>query len=153
MQIIKQDKSGLTLLELLLSIAIIGIILIAFISLFTMSGKTNIKSESILKSTYIGQNVMEIIHSASKNIEFDEFNTNLEEELGDNFLLDATRENIFIYREEESLEKFVKIKMEREADMKNLIRVLVKVYDDKDLKTLEAQYETLYYWEEISNGE
>lgn len=153
MQIIKQDKSGLTLLELLLSIAIIGIILIAFISLFTMSGKTNIKSESILKSTYIGQNVMEIIHSASKNIEFDEFNTNLEEELGDNFLLDATRENIFIYREEESLEKFVKIKMEREADMKNLIRVLVKVYDDKDLKTLEAQYETLYYWEEISSEE
>ena len=153
MQIIKKDKSGLTLLEILLSIAIIGIILIAFISLFTISGKINIKSESILKSTYIGQNVMEIIHSASKNIEFDEFNTNLEEELGDNFLLDATRENIFIYREEESLEKFVKIKIEKEADMKNLIRVLVKIYDDKDLKTLEAQYETLYYWEEISNGE
>ena len=153
MQIIKKDKSGLTLLEVLLSIAIIGIILIAFISLFTMSGKTNIKSESILRSTYIGQNVMEIIYSASRNVGFDEFNTNLKEELGDNFLLDTTRENIFIYQDEESLEKLVKIKMKKEEGMENLIRVLVKVYDDKDLKIVEAQYETLYYWGGIPNEE
>jgi type II secretory pathway pseudopilin PulG len=65
----RNSESGLTLIELIISIALIAMILIAFLPMFIMSAETNTKSETTLDSTYLGKDAMEMAYDLSKNKE------------------------------------------------------------------------------------
>jgi prepilin-type N-terminal cleavage/methylation domain-containing protein len=133
-QNIKKNRAGLTLIELILSIAIIGLIAVSFMPLFVMSAKTNSKSETTLDSTYLGKDAMELAYGLSQDISY--------EKLGDELVGEGyskISDNEFGY--EYSDNKYLNIKFTEEG---NLIKVVVKIY--KDMNQLEVQYESLYSW-------
>ena len=77
MQNIKKNRAGLTLIELILSIAIIGLIAVSFMPLFVMSAKTNSKSETTLDSTYLGKDAMELAYGLSQDISYEKLGDEL----------------------------------------------------------------------------
>ena len=131
----KKNNKGLTLLEVIISIAIIGIISTVTIPLFTMAIKSNSMSKSRLESTYTGMEAMELAYHLSKKIDFND----LEKELTENY--DYTKDSLnnrYIYKYDDK--NYVDIKFIEEG---NLISVIVNVYEnEKSIK----KYETLYSW-------
>lgn len=137
MKNILKCKKGFTFLELILSIAIIGMIAVIFMPLFAMSAKNNNKSETTLDSTYIGKDAMELAYYLSKNVPYEK----LEEELVSRGYNCNSSDMTFGYEYEDK--KYLNMKF---CEEDNLVRVIVKVYKDKSLNELEAQYESLYSW-------
>lgn len=137
MQNIKKYRAGLTLIEIILSIAIIGIITVAIIPLFVFSAKTNSKSETTLDSTYLGKDAMELVYHLSKNTPYED----LENELISRGYSSDISKKIFGY--EYSDKKYLNMKFSEEG---NLVRVIVQIYKDKSMNELEGQYESLYSW-------
>jgi len=140
----KKYKAGFTVIEVLLSIAIIGIIASICLPIFALSAKTNRQTEQTLDSTYLGQNAMEEVYYLSKSIPYDELANH-------EYTYD---EGKYIYSYEYDNGKYLIIEIEKEND--DLVRVIVKVYDNKDMNKLETQYESLYIWKELggtSGGE
>lgn len=127
---------GLTLIELIISIAILGIIIASFIPLFVMSANSNRKSENTLDSTHLGKDAMEVAYSLSKNTDYEELEIQLVdkgyEKLGDNKFGFEYVNN-----------KYLNMKFSEDG---NLVRVIVKIYKDKNMTELEVQYESLYTW-------
>lgn len=54
-----QDESGSTLVELLAAIAILSIIVTAFLAFFVQAGRTNNRTDQVNEATYIAQAEME----------------------------------------------------------------------------------------------
>ena len=133
----KNSVLGLTLIELILSIALIGIIIISFMPFFIMSAKTNNKSETTLSSTYLGKDAMELAYELSEKTPYNKIG----EELNNRGYKKIAFPNIYGY--EYSDKRFLTIKFEGEE---NLVRVTVKIYEDESMNKLEVQYETLYSW-------
>lgn len=150
MRNIKKMRLGVTLVELILSIAIIGIIVVSFMPLFVMSSKTNSKSEITLDSTYIGKDIMELIYSEIRNYkdnDFDKLTKYLDGEIKkeDNKYIEVNgKDNTYRYKDS----KYIKIEY-KEDD--NLINVIIRVYKDEEMNQLEVQYESLYPWKESGN--
>lgn len=133
----KKHKKGITLIEIIVSLALIGIIIIGFMPLFILSAKGNSKSENTLESTYQGKDTMELIYYLSKNITYDE----LEQKLKDRgYSLDKAK-GFFTYKYDDNKYTILKIKEEN-----NLVRVIVENYKDINMTELEAKYESLYSW-------
>ncbi|MGI6114058.1 MAG: prepilin-type N-terminal cleavage/methylation domain-containing protein [Mahellales bacterium] len=137
MQKINKSEAGLTFIELIISIAIIGMIAVAFMPLFVMSVKTNNNSETTLDSTYLGKDAMELAYYLSRNVLYE----NLENELVSRGYSKDISTNTFGY--EYGDKKYLNIKFSEEG---NLVRVVVKIYKDKSMNQLQGQYETLYSW-------
>lgn len=134
---LKRNRSGLTLVELILSIAIMGIIAITFMPLFVISSKTVNKSETTLDSTYLGKNAMELVYDLSQNFPYEK----LEEELIKNGYEKDVSNDIFCYKYNDK--KYLDMRFTEKG---NLIKVVVKVYKDETKNQLEVQYESLYPW-------
>ena len=66
------NRDGLTLVEILIAITIIALIAAAFVPLFVLSAKSNVRSETVLDSTYVGRDAMELIYSLSKEVQYDQ---------------------------------------------------------------------------------
>lgn len=150
---IKNNETGLTMIELLISIAVIGIIIVAFIPLFLMSAKTNTRSEVTLNSTYLGKDAMEVAYYLSKTVSYESLEEKLKEKLEKKEYIEISKdisENIYVYEYKDK--KYLTIKFKEEG---NLIRVIVKIYKDENMNKLESQYESLYSWfgRDILNGE
>lgn len=151
---IKKNRLGLTLIEIILSIAILGIILVAFMPLLVMPAKTNSKSQTMIESTYIGSDTMELIYSQIQNnsiSNFEDLSVHLNEKILDDEKYDKgtkIEDNIYTYEYENS--KYIKVEFKEDG---NLIGLLVKVYKDKDMNDteMEVQYESLYIWKESGN--
>ncbi|ABW18165.1 type II secretion system protein [Alkaliphilus oremlandii] len=137
MKIIKKTKAGLTLIELIVSIAIIGMIVVAFMPLFVMSSKTNNRSETILDSTYLGKDVMELVYNLSKTVPYNELKNKLVSEKGYTEL----SSNTYLYEYEDKKCLYISF-----TESENLIKVVTKIYKDKSMNQLEVQYESLYSW-------
>jgi type II secretory pathway pseudopilin PulG len=137
----RNSESGLTLIELIISIALIAMILIAFLPMFIMSAETNTKSETTLDSTYLGKDAMEMAYDLSKNKEifYEDLDNVLADEKG------YSKESNNAYSFEYSDKKYLYIIFDKE-DNTNLVRVVVKIYKNNSMNQLEAQYETLYSW-------
>ena len=61
---IKNNK-GLTLIEVIVSIALLGLVVMGFMQLFTVSSIVTSKSEDVLEATYTGKDTMELIYNLS----------------------------------------------------------------------------------------
>ena len=82
------NKKGLTLVELVITIALIGVIAVVFMPLFLLSAKTNTQSEDKLTATYLGKDAMEMVYRISQKTKFEELKVDSfdsgYESLGDN---------------------------------------------------------------------
>lgn len=137
-------NAGLTLVELLLSITVIGIIVISFIPLFTVSAKTNLMAETTLDSTYLGKDAMEVIYKLCRSIEYedlDAFKNELGEQLEDRGYYEDTSWGgdsfNYIYKDN----RYLTVNLDEEGD---LIRAMVRIYVDESMNELEVQFESLY---------
>ena len=133
----KKHIKGLTLVELIVSIAIIGVIAIAFIPIFGMTARINNRSEVVLDSTYMGKDIMELIYKWSQEEEYE----NLESKLIDAGYTKDTEDGTFGYEHDDK--RYSNIRFSEEG---NLLRVIIKIYRDKSVQQLEAQYESLFSW-------
>lgn len=134
---VKSCEKGLTLIEILISLAIIGIIAVGFIPLFAMSAKTTHESKVVLDATYLGRDAAEFVYYLSKNIPYEDVNIHM---AGAGYDYDAAGG---IYSKEFEDKKYMTLKL---SDRGGLISLVVKVYKGSDMKRLQAQFETLYTW-------
>lgn len=157
MRKINKNRPGLTLIELILSIAIIGMIIVSFMPLFVMSAKNNSKADNTLDATYLGKDAMELAYHLSSDETVDYNNLAL---AGYTYLghlsvepdiSDPTKGSSYAYGKEVSDNKYIYIKFSKANEDEDLVAVLVKVYKSPAMveNELEAQYETLYIWEEV----
>lgn len=149
MKRIQKARAGVTLIELILSIAIIGIIVVSFIPLFVITSNTNSKSQAALKSTYLGKDAMEVAYTLSRNIDYEKIESDLEDRLEielkeQNYSKipnnERSDEDGFWYKKDD---KYLNIKFTKTD---NLVKVIVKVYKHNNRNELEVQYESLYSW-------
>ena len=130
------NRDGLTLVEILIAITIIALIAAAFVPLFVLSAKSNVRSETVLDSTYVGRDAMELIYGLSKEVQYDQLADELVS-LG----YDKLPDNEFGLEYDGS--KYLVMKFIEEDE---LIRTIVWVYDNPDRNRVEVQYESLFTW-------
>ena len=139
MENIKKSRSGFTLIELILSIAIIGMIIVSFMPLFVMSAKNNNRSENMLSATYLGKDAMELAYHLSTTVPYNDLGSELVDTEGYINLSNGA------YGIESGDEKYIHIQFTK-GENEKLVKVLVKVYEDQRMNQLEVQYESLYFW-------
>ena len=153
------NKKGLTLVELVITIALIGLIAVVFMPLFLLSAKTNTQSEDKLTATYLGKDAMEMVYRISQKTKFEELKLDSfdsgYESLGDNLYskkITGTDHDgtITIKLSEAKLETVnnkdgaITVKPSEAGTKTNLIKVIVTVKDIQNKE--EIKYETLYTW-------
>ena len=84
-KVLNQQK-GMTLVEIVAGILIIGLLLISFFGIFISSKKTGIASEEIVDGTYIAQEAMEEVYFSTKHMSL--------QPLIDNYLADTDKTNV-----------------------------------------------------------
>ncbi len=139
-----QSQAGLTLVELIISMVIISIILIAFIPMFVFSADTNARSKTTLDSTYLGKDAMELAYELTEQYGKTTFFDQLDEEM-DQRDFTPIIDDAYTYQYLYDDGKILTISFQDEG---NLVRVFVKVYQDESKGQVIAQYETLYLWDE-----
>jgi type II secretory pathway pseudopilin PulG len=132
------NEKGLSLVEVLASIVILTLLLTTFLMMFVQSAKTNKKSEEIIDATYVAQTEMENIYAASKNSKFIDRDTEMTK-------LQFNSLDSKIYTSQQD-NPYIEVVLEKIEEGKKPIKVLVKVYNDKDEMKLEAQMETILLW-------
>lgn len=124
---LKNKRDGLTLIEVILSLAILGIIIISFLNMFVFSTVTNSKSEDIMDATYIAQGRIEKRFEESKD-------RTVPIPLDIGKIYSDSIEGYWIEEEILNIDD-------------NLVRLIVKVYSDESKNKLEAQMETYLLWD------
>ncbi|WP_453994655.1 type IV pilus modification PilV family protein [Bacillus nitroreducens] len=124
------DK-GISLIEILVSIVILSIIVVSFITLFVQSAKTNRVSEDIIDATYVAQSTIENIYNISKSSTSYNGKNVVDE--------DACKPSCQFIKNESGYE--IQITIENN----DLHTVLVEVYN-RTTGRKEAQMETLLNW-------
>jgi prepilin-type N-terminal cleavage/methylation domain-containing protein len=132
-------EKGLTLIEILISISILSIILVTFLTFFTQSANVNKTSKNIGDATYVAENCMEeISNTISKTTQ----PTNIT-----NFTLNGYTQKTGT----STYEKFPSghyVFVELVPQTSPLITVKVKVYKDSSKTKLESQMEMLLSWKQ-----
>ena len=65
MRKLKNDDRGVTLVEIIVSIAILAIIVLPFLNAFVTATKTNVKAKNEMNATHLATNSMEGIEKLS----------------------------------------------------------------------------------------
>ena len=138
------NKKGLTLVELIITIALIGLIAVVFMPVFLLSAKTNKQSEDKLSATYFGKDAMEMVYQISEDTEFIQDKLNVAFSTNDYTYNPTTK----IYKKDNSDSSYTTVELLKKE---NIINVMVKVYENKTTNKLEVQYETLYFWKGLGN--
>lgn len=148
------NSKGLTLLEVVASILIIGIILLSFSSLLLQGAKTGKSSEEIVDYTYLAQTAMETIYSVSKNQHYStDLKTEVEQDLvrlGYRKVVSESTATKLVFDTGDILSnEYVKIEASIQLDATgktaygNLVNVLLVVQDYEKTK---AQLEYVISW-------
>lgn len=135
-KIIKSRSKGFTLLEIMIAIALLGVIATALIPLFSLSAKLVGGAEDKLEATHSGMDTMELLYHLSSSSNFDLLETELIER-------GYAKNGEGHYTYETDDQKYIDLEVQQEG---SLVRVLVKVYGSIDQKELKSQYEALYRW-------
>lgn len=148
------NSKGLTLVEVMASILIIGIILLSFSSLLLQGAKTGESSEEIVDYTYLAQTAMETIYSVSKNQHYStDLKTEVEQDLvrlGYRKVVSESTATKLVFDTGDILSnEYVKIEASIQLDATgktaygNLVNVLLVVQDYEKTK---AQLEYVISW-------
>ncbi|WP_074600871.1 type IV pilus modification PilV family protein [Sediminibacillus halophilus] len=135
-----KNESGLTLIEVVVSIAILSIIITTFFAFFAQAAKTNKNADSIVTATYVAERYMEEIYHLSVSCTG---YTECENKLADEY---GNEEGGGKYTEVADGYE-VKIELKPLLENSSLGNVMVKVYQSGSSK-LEAQMETTINWKE-----
>ncbi|QUH26661.1 type IV pilus modification PilV family protein [Serpentinicella alkaliphila] len=120
------NQIGMTLVEILVSFAILSIIIIPFFTILTKSAFVINKSANTIDATYVAQRVIEEMYNQSKDV------TVPAPADGEERDWDLYNGDYWIYK--------------KISTQTNRVKVLVKVYSDTSESNLEAQMETLLIW-------
>lgn len=134
-----KSERGITLIEIIASIAILSIIIIAFLPMFTQTMKTSSISTDVLDATYLAQSKMEEVYHLSTAYPFEEAKSQVK-----NMKLVKTEGPWYHYAQ--TVNDFY-VYLSIKEPQNELSNVLVKVYNDSTKNKLEAQMETIYRWE------
>lgn len=124
------NRKGMTLIEIIISLALLAIIVVPFLTLFVYSTVVTQKSEIVLDATYVAQRVIEDIYNESQDETIPIPSDGIEKNW------DSWSGNYWIYKEI--------------SVQSNLVSVLIKIYSDDSESQLEAQMETKLLW--VYNG-
>ncbi|WP_026771106.1 type IV pilus modification PilV family protein [Sediminibacillus terrae] len=137
-QRIMMEENGMTLIEVVVSIAILSIIITSFFAFFAQAAKTNKNAGSIVTATYVAESYMEEVYQISVDCPgYTECKNKLADEYGD-----GADNRIFT---DTSDGYQVRIELKPLIEDSNIGNVVVKVYES-DISQLEAQMETTIDW-------
>lgn len=128
--------NGLTLVEIIISMALLGLITIALIPLFTTSAMIINRTEYTLEDTYTGKDIMELMYFLSSNTYLEDLESEL---LSRGLSKDA--DGLLTYETADN--KYVELEY---SDQGDLVRVVTKVYRKVNRTELETKYEAYYRW-------
>jgi prepilin-type N-terminal cleavage/methylation domain-containing protein len=144
------SEKGVTLIEILVSIVILSIIVVTFLSMYVQSAKTNRISENILDSTYIAQTQMENIYNLSTSGSFSE---GLDMLKNDDFNFNEVTCNNKYCFEKQANGYYVMLTItsnnnvnEDEDESNGLYSVLIEIFNNRTKDRKEAQIETIINW-------
>lgn len=138
-----RNQDGLTLVEVIASLALISIIIMGVMAFFSTAVKTNDTTETLLDASYVNQRYMEEIYRLADTVDEPE---------RDQALSDAgwTRKSGGRFEREASgyhLELTI-TDARTGTDLKN---ILLKVYRDPEHTRLASQMETKRQWKQPEN--
>lgn len=136
---LRHNEKGLTLAEVLASIVILSIILIAGLSIIIQSAKTNKTSENIIDATYIAQKEMENIYEENHN------DSSIFKSLA-GYEKQTAIEDWDIYHVERE-DYFVEVRVKESEQSPGMVRIVIQVYEDETKTMSRAQMENLFKWE------
>ncbi|WP_084042877.1 type II secretion system protein [Bacillus sp. J37] len=135
-----RSQKGITLIEILVAIVILGIIVVSFIPLFIQSARTISQSEEMIDATYVAQSLLEDIYFISKNSD-----VTLQNELIDlgyeEDLANCQSSSLCFHKEENGY--YVRTELSHLNSHDSLPHVIIKIYEDQSKQKLEAQMETV----------
>ncbi|WP_117170453.1 type IV pilus modification PilV family protein [Paraliobacillus sediminis] len=135
------NQKGMTLVEIIVSIAILSIIIVTFLTFFIQSTKVNNVSKDITDSSYVAQTELEEIYHLSNTMSYTDTITYLSNTYNVNNS-DSNYDYIFTKQIEDTNIYNISITFSTTDDIND---VVVKVYNDSN--KLEAQLETKLLWE------
>ncbi|WP_210468764.1 prepilin-type N-terminal cleavage/methylation domain-containing protein [Sporosarcina sp. 6E9] len=140
----KANEKGISLVEVLASIVILTLLLTTFLMMFVQSAKTNKKSEEIIDATYIAQTEMENIYAVSRNPDFIDRKTAMKSL----YQFDEIKKHYYTNKNNMYIEvRFKDVKLEEEKIIDDLIGIIVVVRESQNDEKVQAQMETILYWE------
>jgi len=139
------DNKGISLIEIIIALAIFGMIILPFFSIFVLAAKSNHSTNEITDKTYLAQDCMEdLLYLASEPA---------------TQKLDDTRDELitpaygytesgdasgYIYEKIDSLiNAFIRIEISPSG---SLYKVIVRIYPDSTSLKPDVQMETLISW-------
>lgn len=135
-------NQGLTLIEIILSFAILSIVLSVFLNLFSDAGKDNLSVSYKSKAVYMAQSYMEMVYEGSTEHSYNTYHSILTADDPEyNFVWNSVNA---VYEKTDD-DYFVRIKITFQK--MNLYKVLVQVYDNSQTELL-AQNESAFIFKE-----
>lgn len=131
----KRNK-GFTLVEIIVSLALLGILAVTFIPLFTMSATVMGKTQDKLEATYTGKDTMELMYKLSLGTNYNDLETELVSRGYDKDI-----NNVYIYQTTNN--KCIELGVTKQED---LVEVVTKVYSTMNRTELESKYQAYYKW-------
>ena len=139
------DESGISLVEVVASMAILSLLLTTFLMMFIQSAKIAKSSENIIDATYIAQTEMERLYGVSLNTKYAERETKIVE-LG---YLKKEQQGNYLTFEKIDIETgaLIKVEVKHHPPYPNMTNVIVEVYESINTP-LRAQMENILVWGE-----
>ncbi|MET3574630.1 hypothetical protein ACFFIY_11560 [Bhargavaea ullalensis] len=135
------NEDGLSLVEVIASLALISIIIMGVMAFFTTAVKTNDTSETLLDASYVNQRYMEEIYQLADHTKDSERSAELgragwtkENSGGERYIREASG-------------YYLELTITGAQPDSTLKNILLKVYRDPQHKRLASQMETKRQWE------
>lgn len=125
------SKQGFTLIEIIVALAVLSIMMVAFLTLFAASFNINTKVDNDSKAFYLAESYMEEVYSKSQAVS----HTDTASQLG--FAADGSEYK----KNEDGFE--IKLKFSESDSESDLYNVLIRVYDNSDSPNPLAQIEDI----------
>ncbi|MBM7541796.1 type IV pilus modification PilV family protein [Amphibacillus cookii] len=143
-------QDGLTLVEVLASIAILSMIVVTFLTFFINSARTTKVSEDMFDASYLAQEKIESIYFQSTTITYQQLIDDLRHQSDHYQTLENTEKMIQSY---DGFRIAIYIEPTRNnagVILENLYKLIVKVYSDNDQQ--QAQIETNLFFDEVGDN-
>lgn len=141
---VNSDQKGMTFIEVLLSITILSIVIMAFLTFFIQSSKTNEQSSDILDATYLTQTYMETFYMRSTENSFDMFIAELKEQ--DHFQEHVAAEAGYVELSKLDQGYFIVLKIKEPRD--GISPLMIRTYKDASQSQLMAKMESRIQWKQ-----
>lgn len=150
LSVLKDDKAGSILLEVVISLILISLLALTFMSMYVFASRVNARSQRVTDTTYAAQNMLEELYSLSVNQSFDESLNELRSIISS---CQVTQESPDLYKVTGEYGKYgVEITLQKIRD--NMYNSIVKAYTLSSSLHQETTMQNLFIWNtEADSGE